>query len=82
MNILSRRTERTIFTRHLFTNPYLWGSFAISLIAISVLIYIPAVSIWFGFGSLSASDLFFPVIGAATFLLLHETGKALNFLRP
>ncbi len=82
MNILSRRTERTIFTRHLFSNLYLWGSFVISLVAISLLIYIPSISIWFGFDSLATSDLIYPVIGAAAFLLLHELGKAFNFLRP
>jgi Ca2+-transporting ATPase len=82
MNILSRRTERTIFTRYLFTNPQLWGSFVISLIAISLLIYVPAISIWFGFGSLTASDLIYPIFGAAAFLFLHEMGKQLKFLRP
>jgi Ca2+-transporting ATPase len=82
MNILSRRTERTIFTRYLFTNPYLWGSFVISLIAISLLIYIPSVSIWFGFDTLTSSDLIYPVIGAAAFLLLHELGKIFKLLRP
>ncbi|MBU0706069.1 cation-transporting P-type ATPase [Patescibacteria group bacterium] len=82
MNILSRRSERTIFTRHLFTNPQLWGSFVISLIVISLLIYIPSLSIWFGFGSLTTGDLTYPLIGAVAFLILHETGKLFNFLRP
>ncbi len=82
INILSRRTERTIFTRYLFANPYLWGSFAISIIAISLLIYIPSISIWFGFDGMTTSDLFYPALGAVVFLLLHESGKAFNFLRP
>lgn len=82
MNILSRRTERTIFTRYLFANPYLLGSFAVSLIAISLMIYIPSISIWFGFGTLVSSDLIYPLMGAAVFLLLHEMGKVFNFLRP
>jgi len=82
MNILSRRTERTIFTRYLFANPYLLGSFAVSLIAISLMIYIPSISIWFGFASLVTTDLIYPVIGAAAFLLLHELGKGFKFLRP
>ncbi len=82
MNILSRRTERSIFTSYLFTNKQLWGSFLISIAAISVLIYIPSVAIWFGFGSLSSNDLLYPVIGAAFFLFLHEMGKLLNFVRP
>ena len=82
MNILSRRSERSVFSRHLFTNLYLWGSFAISITAISLLIYVPAVSIWFGFGSLSASNIVYPLIGATVFLAWHEVGKIFNFLRP
>jgi len=78
VNILSRRTERTIFTSYLFTNKQLWGSFLISLVAISLLIYVPAVALWFGFDSLSASDLMYPAIGALAFLVLHELGKALR----
>ncbi|MBU0577353.1 cation transporting ATPase C-terminal domain-containing protein, partial [Patescibacteria group bacterium] len=80
VNILSRRTERTIFTRYLFTNPQLWGSFAISLIAISLLIYIPTISIWFGFESLKTTDFMYPVIGALVFLVWHEAGKVKNLL--
>lgn len=82
INILSRRSERSVFSRHLFTNPYLWGSFAISIVVISLLIYIPAISIWFGFGTLSSNDLIYPAVGAAMFLFLHELGKLFKFLRP
>ncbi|MBN2306812.1 cation-transporting P-type ATPase [Candidatus Peregrinibacteria bacterium] len=81
MNILSRRTERTIFTRFLFTNPQLWGSFVISLIAISILIYIPSISIWFGFGALAGTDLIYPLIGAIVFLIWHELGKLTGLAR-
>ncbi|MBU0727489.1 cation-transporting P-type ATPase [Patescibacteria group bacterium] len=80
VNILSRRTERTMFTRYLFTNPQLWGSFAISLVAISLLIYVPTISIWFGFGSLSGTDVMYPLIGALVFLIWHEVGKL--FIKP
>ncbi len=82
MNILSRRTERTIFTSYLFTNGWLWGSFLVSLIAISILIYIPAVAVWFGFESLGINLLTYPIMSALVFLALHELGKAFNFLRP
>jgi Ca2+-transporting ATPase len=75
INILSRRTSRTIFTPYLFTNPQLWGSFVISLVAISLLIYIPSIAIWFGFDSLSRADLMYPLIGALVFLIWHEAGK-------
>lgn len=75
INILSRRTSRTIFSKYLFTNPQLWGSFVISLIAVSFLIYIPSISIWFGFDALKPSDIMYPLIGAVVFLMLHEAGK-------
>jgi len=78
MNILSRRVEGTIFTSYLFSNPQLWGSFAISLVAISVLIYVPAVAIWFNFAPLTIFDLLFPISGAIIFLMLHEVGKLLS----
>ncbi len=79
VNILSRRTPRTIFTRYLFTNPQLWGSFVISLILIGLLIYIPTIALWFGFGALSLLHLVYPVIGALFFLVLHEGGKKIAF---
>ena len=75
INILSRRTERTIFTQYLFTNIQLWGSFVISIVAISILIYVPSISIWFGFAALNITDLVYPLIGAMIFLIWHEIGK-------
>lgn len=74
-NIMSRRTERSVFTRYFFTNRQLLGSFAISAIAISILIYIPAVALWFGFESLSLYDWLFPIIGMLVFLGFHEGHK-------
>lgn len=75
VNILSRRTEKTIFTRYFFTNPQLWGSFLFSVIAVAILIYIPKISIWFSFDALKLTDWIYPLIGAAVFLFWHETGK-------
>ena len=75
MNILSRRTEKTIFTKYLFTNPQLWGSFAISLFAIGILFYVPKISIWFGFSALLKTDWTFPIIGMIVFLAWHEVRK-------
>ena len=78
MDILSRRTDKTIFTPYLFTNPQLWGSWVITGIAISLLFYVPSVSIWFGFGPLSLNDIMYPIIGALTFLSLFEGWKILR----
>lgn len=75
MNILSRRTERTIFTRYLFTNPKLWGSFVLSIGLIGLMIYAPVISIWFEFEGLSFQELLYPLAGALVFLGLHEGRK-------
>lgn len=75
INILSRRTEKSVFTSYLFTNPQLWGSFFISILAVIILIYIPQVAIWFGFRSLAVSDWLFPITGAIVFLAWHELRK-------
>ncbi len=79
MNILSRRTERTIFTPYLFANKQLWGSFLISLAAIALLIYVPSIAVWFGFEALHLSYLVYPIVGALWFLILHEGEKQLRY---
>ena len=76
INILSRRTERTIFTSYLFTNKQLWASFLISIIAVLILIYPKSVSVWFGFAPMSLHNWIYPAIGALVFLFWHETRKA------
>ena len=81
INILSRRTEHTIFTPYLFTNPQLWGSFLISIIAVIILVYLPGVSIWFGFEALSLTDWLYPICGAMVFLFWHEGRKLLVLIR-
>lgn len=81
VNILSRRTEVSIFTRYLFTNKQLWGSFVISLAAVFLLVYVGSVSIWFGFEPLSLSQWGYPVIGAMVFLFWHEIRKVFVNLR-
>ncbi len=80
INILSCRTEKSIFSAYLFSNKILLGSFMISLIAISFIIYLPSIAYWFGFGALSIHDLQFPIMGALFFLILHESNKKLSFL--
>jgi len=82
INILSRRTDRSIFSRYLFTNSMLWLSFAISLVAVLVIIYPPQVAIWFGFEPLTLGEWLFPLIGASWFLLLQELRKAWLLKQP
>lgn len=81
VNILSRRTEQTIFTRYLFTNKQLWGAFLFSLIAVMILIYPKSVAVWFGFEALTLGDWMYPMIGALVFLFWHESRKLLVLIR-
>lgn len=76
VNILSRRTEKTMFSKYLFTNGYLWGSFVVSLAAISLLIYVPGIAVWFGFDALTLNYWLYPIMGMLVFLFWHEVGKA------
>jgi P-type Ca2+ transporter type 2C len=81
INILSSRSEKTIFTGYLFTNPQLWGAMLISILLITGFIYIPVIAIWFGFGAISAHDLIYPAIGAGTLLFWHEVRKIIKLWR-
>ena len=78
INILSRRTEKTIFTSYLFSNVKLWISFLISIVAVIILIYVKSVSIWFGFAPIELAHLIYPIIGATVFLAWHEGRKLIN----
>ena len=75
LNILSRRSDKTIFSRYLFTNPQLWVSLLISILIVLGLIYIKGIAIWFGFDILSLKDWIYPAIGAVIFLFWHEARK-------
>ncbi len=81
INILSRRTEQTIFTSYLFTNKMLWGSFLISILAVMILIYPPQVAIWFGFDRLTLSQWMYPIAGMLVFLFWQEARKVLLLVR-
>ncbi|MFH0820608.1 MAG: cation-translocating P-type ATPase [Candidatus Peregrinibacteria bacterium] len=75
VNILSIRTERTIFTSYFWKNRQLFYAFLASLTMVGAVLYIPAISIWFGFGQLKPALLLYPVLGALVFLLWQEGGK-------
>lgn len=77
INILSRRYKKTLFTRYSLTNIQLWISYALSAIFVAILLYVPFVSVWFGFGPLSLKQWAYPIAGAIVFLAWHELRKAL-----
>jgi len=75
INVLSERTDRSFFSKYLFTNAQLWGAILISAIAVWSIINISALSVWFGFGALSLHQWLYPLIGALVLLVLHELVK-------
>ncbi len=81
-NILSRRAEeKSIFTKYLRANKRLLIAFGISLVCLGVLIYVPVVSTYFGFGALAIEDRLFPIMGWIVFLLVREWVKGLREVR-
>jgi Ca2+-transporting ATPase len=77
LNILSRRTTRTAFGRHLLVNPPLWSSLVLSFVLLIVITGVPAVGNWFGFEPLRLQDWVWPVAAAAVFLACFEAKKLL-----
>jgi P-type Ca2+ transporter type 2C len=82
MNILSRRAgDKSVFTNYLWSNKRLLWAFAISLICLMVLIYVPVVRNYFWFGSLQPQDRIFPITAWVIFLLVREGVKMAQDLR-
>ncbi len=85
VNILSDRSEQTIFSSYLFTNAKLWLSILVSGIAVWVLINVSAVNAWFGFEAIGWEAWLMPFIGAVIILALHEVMKLMirhKILKP
>jgi Ca2+-transporting ATPase len=75
-NIISRRAgTHSAFTSYLWSNKTLLYAFAISICFLSILIYVPVVSSYFGFGGMRAIDRLFPIIGWFIFLMIREAYK-------
>jgi len=75
MNILSRRTEKTVFTRYLFTNQFLWATLAISLFFVFAIVYVPLLQYFLQTAGLAPLHWLFIVGGAVVYLMLHEIRK-------
>jgi Ca2+-transporting ATPase len=78
MNILSRRTPTTVFTRRLFTNRQLWLALTGSLAVVMAIVSVADIGLWFGFEPMRPQHWIWPVAGAGVFLLCFETKKALR----
>jgi Ca2+-transporting ATPase len=75
MNILSRRTEKTVFTRYLFTNKFLWATLAISLFFVFAIVYVPLLQYFLQTAGLAPLHWLFIIGGAVVYLMLHEIRK-------
>lgn len=75
-NILSRRAwEQSVFTSYLWSNKKLLFAFAICLLGMLALLYIPVLTNYFAFGPLTLLDWLFPIWGWILFLLIREGVK-------
>jgi len=81
VNILSIRTKKSIFTRHLFSNGYLYAGMLFSLTLLAGIVYIPSLNLFLHTGPLTLQDLQYPFWGAAFYLLLTENIKFIKHHR-
>ncbi len=77
MNILSRRTDKSVFGAYLFTNGHLLAAFFASLLFVAAIVYVPWINPFFHTAPLTVAEWGYPLTAAAVFLLVHETRKAL-----
>lgn len=78
VNILSRRTEETIFGPSLFSNRQIWFALGISFAVVAGIVTVPEIGNWFGFEPLRAADWIWPIGGAVAYLACFEAKKALT----
>ncbi len=78
VNILSRRTDDTVFGRYLFANRQLWLALLVSSVVVAVIVSVPAVGLWFGFEPMRLEHWIWPVGGAVVFLGCFEAKKLLR----
>ncbi len=74
-NALNSRSDTTSAFRHLFVNPWLWGSLALAAILQLLVVEVPALQVAFGTAPLSPSQWGVAVAMASTVLWAGELGK-------
>jgi Ca2+-transporting ATPase len=75
VNILSRRSVDTLFSRYLFANRQLGLSLLISFGIVAAMTSLPGPGAWFGFEPLRLQDWLWPVAAALAFLACFELRK-------
>ncbi len=74
-NILQRRSRHGLFTRYQLHNKLLWLSMVLSLGCVSLILYNPTISYYFGAGPLSAIDWAYALAAAAIFIMIREVER-------
>ena len=75
MNILSRRSTGSLFSRQLFNNRPLWLALVSSFALVAVITNLPGIGGWFGFEALRPRDWAWPAASALAFLGVMELWK-------
>ncbi|TXS94230.1 cation-transporting P-type ATPase [Parahaliea maris] len=78
MNILSRRSAGSLFSRYLFSNRPLGLALLFSFLFVAIITTAPGVGSWFGFEPLRPRDWLWPALAALVFLGAMELRKALS----
>ncbi|WP_051416657.1 cation-transporting P-type ATPase [Asinibacterium sp. OR53] len=74
-NLLSRRTAGSVWSRYLFSNPYLWGAIALSLTCMLLIVYVPFLNLYFHTSGLYLVDWLFPIAVFTICLTVYERQK-------
>ena len=78
LNIMQRRSIHGFFSRYQFHNRQFWGALLLSTIIVVSIVYIPAVSQFFGSGSLTVQDWLCVLAAGVAFIAIRETQRKLT----
>lgn len=77
VNILSRRSVGSLFSRYLFANPQLGLSLLVSFGVVAAMTSMPGLGAWFGFEALRLQDWLWPATAALAYLGCFELRKGI-----
>ena len=75
---MQRRSIHGFFSRYQFHNRQFWGALLLSTIIVVSIVYIPAVSQFFGSGSLTVQDWLCVLAAGVAFIAIRETQRKLT----
>jgi Ca2+-transporting ATPase len=75
LNIMQRRSIHGFFSRYQFHNRQFWGALLLSAAVVCSIVYIPAVSHFFGSGPLGIQDWLCILAAGTAFIAIRETQR-------